>query len=379
MQIKNTLTNKALKMIFPAFVIGGMIASALPVTKLSADDSLSADIPVFEISTSEADPIEKLKEAVIENRAEKDETIDLEEVDLTRSYIDIDGLNTSKTGIQAVKVKVNLSMRQSEDVYSQTSIGYSFIQDAVVKVTVNTAPKISLKSTAITVNNGDRFNPESFLAYANDSSGNLPALKITSDVDMNQDGEYTVVYTAVDQTGNSSTATLSVTVKTPQEVIDARIAAEEAAAEQARQEELERQRREEEERRRQEEEEQTRLNAEYSGGVKLVGNGVDPYAGGTSNCTDTAWLLAYEAGHVLPNWGNAYAWLYNAQATGYATGYTPAIGSIAVYSNHVAYVAAVDGNMVYIKEGGYDGHYMERWVSATSEGTQSLQGYIYLY
>lgn len=251
MQIKNTLTNKALKMIFPAFVIGGMIASALPVTKLSADDSLSADIPVFEISTSEADPIEKLKEAVIENRAEKDETIDLEEVDLTRSYIDIDGLNTSKTGIQAVKVKVNLSMRQSEDVYSQTSIGYSFIQDAVVKVTVNTAPKISLKSTAITVNNGDRFNPESFLAYANDSSGNLPALKITSDVDMNQDGEYTVVYTAVDQTGNSSTATLSVTVKTPQEVIDARIAAEEAAAEQARQEELERQRREEEERHRQ--------------------------------------------------------------------------------------------------------------------------------
>ena len=251
MQIKNTLTNKALKMIFPAFVIGGMIASALPVTKLSADDSLSADIPVFEISTSEADPIEKLKEAVIENRAEKDETIDLEEVDLTRSYIDIDGLNTSKTGIQAVKVKVNLSMRQSEDVYSQTSIGYSFIQDAVVKVTVNTAPKISLKSTAITVNNGDRFNPESFLAYANDSSGNLPALKITSDVDMNQDGEYTVVYTAVDQTGNSSTATLSVTVKTPQEVIDARIAAEEAAAEQARQEELERQRRAEEERRRQ--------------------------------------------------------------------------------------------------------------------------------
>ena len=251
MQIKNTLKNKALKMIFPAFVIGGMIASAIPVTKLSADDSLSADIPVFEISTSESDPIEKLKEAVIEDRAEKDETIDLEEVDLSRSYIDIDGLNTTKTGIQAVKVKVNLSIRQSEDVYSQTSIGYSFIEDAVVKVTVNTAPKISLKSTAITVNNGDRFNPESFLAYANDSSGNLPALKITSNVNMDQDGEYTVVYTAVDQTGNSTTATLSVTVKTPQEVIDARIAAEEAAAEQARQEELERQRREEEERQRQ--------------------------------------------------------------------------------------------------------------------------------
>ena len=251
MQIKNTLKNKALKMIFPAFVIGGLIASALPVTKLSADDALSAEIPVFEISTSEADPIETLKEAVISTRAEKDETIDLEEVDLTRSYIDIDGLNTSKTGIQAVKVKVNLSMKESDEVYSQTSVGYSFIQDAVVKVTVDTAPKISLKSTAITVNNGDVFNPESFLAYANDSSGSLPALRITSNVDMNQDGEYSVVYTAVDQTGNTSTATLAVTVKTPQEVIDARIAAEQAEAERQRQEELERQRKAEEERQRQ--------------------------------------------------------------------------------------------------------------------------------
>lgn len=254
MQIKNTLKNKALKMIFPAFVIGGMIASAIPVTKLSADDSLSEDIPVFEISTSESDPIEKLKEAVIQDRAEKDETIDLADVDLSRSYIDIDGLNTSKTGIQTVKVKVNLSMKQTEEVYAQTSIGYSFIQDAVVKVNVDTAPKISLKSTAITVNNGDCFNPESFLAYANDSSGNLPALKISSNVDMSQDGEYTVVYTAVDQTGASSTATLSVTVKTPQEVLDAIAAEEEArrlAEEQRIREEEERRQREEAERQRQ--------------------------------------------------------------------------------------------------------------------------------
>ena len=56
----------------------------------------------------------------------------------------------------------------------------------------------------------------------------------------------------------------------------------------------------------------------------------------------------------------------------------PAVGSIAVYSNHVAYVAAVDGDMVYIKEGGYNGHYMERWVPSTNEGHQTLQGYIYL-
>lgn len=240
MQIKNTLKNKALKMILPAFAIGGLLASAVPMTKLSADDTLSAEIPVFEISTSETDPIETLKEAVIYNRAEKDEAISLDEVDMSRSYIDIDGLNTSRTGIQTVKVKVNLSMKHAEDVYAQSSIGYSFIQDAVVKVTVDTTPKISLKSSSITVNNGDTFNPESFLAYANDSSGNLPALKITSNVDMNTDGDYTVEYTAIDQTGGTSTAVLNVTVKTPQEVLDAR-AAEEEARRQAEEEEQRRQ------------------------------------------------------------------------------------------------------------------------------------------
>ena len=306
-------------------------------------------------------------------RASVDPNVDINDVDIARSTIDIDNFNFTKAGIQSVKVKVNLARKASENVAYQDSVGYSFIEDAVIKVYADSAPKIALTSQSITVNNGDPFNPESFIIYATDDSGNLPALKIDSNVDMNVDGVYSVTYTAIDQIGNSASRSIEVTVKTPQEVLDA--IAEEEARKQAEEEQKQS---EEEERRRQEEEEQTRLNAEYSGGVKLVGNGVDPYAGGTSNCTDTAWLLAYEAGHVLPNWGNAYAWLYNAQATGYATGYTPAIGSIAVYSNHVAYVAAVDGNMVYIKEGGYDGHYMERWVSATSEGTQSLQGYIYL-
>lgn len=73
MQIKNTVKTKALRMIFPAFAIGALIASALPMTKLSADDAFGAEIPVFEISTSEADPIETLKEAIITDRAEKDD------------------------------------------------------------------------------------------------------------------------------------------------------------------------------------------------------------------------------------------------------------------------------------------------------------------
>lgn len=373
MQMKNMMSLKAGRLILPILLIGTVLKVSITTTGVSADDTLGSSVRVFELSTSDSNPITSLKNAVIMERASVDPNVDINDVDIARSTIDIDNFNFTKAGIQSVKVKVNLARKASEDVAYQDSVGYSFIEDAVIKVYADSAPKIALTSQSITVNNGDPFNPESFIIYATDDSGNLPALKIDSNVDMNVDGVYSVTYTAIDQIGNSASRSIEVTVKTPQEVLDA--IAEEEARKQAEEEQKQS---EEEERRRQEEEEQTRLNAEYSGGVKLVGNGVDPYAGGTSNCTDTAWLLAYEAGHVLPNWGNAYAWLYNAQATGYATGYTPAIGSIAVYSNHVAYVAAVDGNMVYIKEGGYDGHYMERWVSATSEGTQSLQGYIYL-
>lgn len=373
MQMKNMISLKAGRLILPILLIGTVLKVSITTTGVSADDTLGSSVRVFELSTSDSNPITSLKNAVIMERASVDPNVDINDVDIARSTIDIDNFNFTKAGIQSVKVKVNLARKASENVAYQDSVGYSFIEDAVIKVYADSAPKIALTSQSITVNNGDPFNPESFIIYATDDSGNLPALKIDSNVDMNVDGVYSVTYTAIDQIGNSASRSIEVTVKTPQEVLDA--IAEEEARKQAEEEQKQS---EEEERRRQEEEEQTRLNAEYSGGVKLVGNGIDPYAGGTSNCTDTAWLLAYEAGHVLPNWGNAYAWLYNAQATGYATGYTPAIGSIAVYSNHVAYVAAVDGNMVYIKEGGYDGHYMERWVSATSEGTQSLQGYIYL-
>ncbi|MGM9940479.1 MAG: C40 family peptidase [Bulleidia sp.] len=287
MQIKNTVKNKALRMIFPALAIGAMLASAIPMTKLSADDAFSAEIPVFEISTSEADPIETLKEAVITQRAEKDDTIDLDEVDLTRSYIDIDGLNTTKTGIQTVKVKVNLSMKASQDVYTQNSVGYSFIEDAVVKVTVDTTPKISLKRTSITVNNGDNFNPESFIAYANDSTGNLPALKIESNVDMNTDGDYSVVYTAVDKTGGCSTATLSVAVKTPQEILDARAAEEEA-----------RRIAEEEERQRQAEEERQRLLAQAAAAAAST-----PIASGDPSSV-AGYAMSF-AGLVPYVWGGA--------------------------------------------------------------------------
>ena len=288
MQMKNMISLKAGRLILPILLIGTVLKVSITTTGVSADDTLGSSVRVFELSTSDSNPITSLKNAVIMERASVDPNVDINDVDIARSTIDIDNFNFTKAGIQSVKVKVNLARKASENVAYQDSVGYSFIEDAVIKVYADSAPKIALTSQSITVNNGDPFNPESFIIYATDDSGNLPALKIDSNVDMNVDGVYSVTYTAIDQIGNSASRSIEVTVKTPQEVLDA--IAEEEARKQAEEEQKQS---EEEERRRKEEEEQTRLNAEYSGGVKLVGNGVDPYAGGTSNCTDTAWLLAY--------------------------------------------------------------------------------------
>lgn len=104
----------------------------------------------------------------------------------------------------------------------------------------------------------------------------------------------------------------------------------------------------------------------------------NPYPEGWSNCTFGAWQALYNAtGVQLPNFGDAWNWLSSAKSDGYAIGVDPAPGAIAVYSHHVAYVSAVDGENVHIIEGGYNGGYNERWVSRYGTDTQHCQGYIY--
>ncbi len=63
--------------------------------------------------------------------------------------------------------------------------------------------------------------------------------------------------------------------------------------------------------------------------------------------------------NVPSNWGNANAWYYNAQASGFSVGYTPVPGAIAWtgagYYGHVAYVEGVSGGMVTVSEMNYNG------------------------
>lgn len=367
----------------------GMFAATIPALQVSANDEAAnlIELPLIEISMQDSNPLSTLKKEIITERASYDETISLDDIDVERSTLDIVGFDRTTTGIQSVTAKVSLVSAAD----SSKSIGYSFTQDATVKMVKSSAPQLKLKSKNITVNNGDAWNPSSYIAYIHDDSGILPTLKVSGTPDMSTDGNYTVKYTVVDLEGNTTSADLTVTVKTPEEVIRAR---EEEARRQAEEEEAARIAAEEEEAARiaAEEEEAQRLLQEqqqqaqsdfYSAGsgAPVTGGGSNPFGGGWSNCTWSAWQLAYEnTGVALPSLGNAGSWLANASASGYATGGSPAVGSVVVYSNHVAYVDAVgpDGSY-HIAEGGYNGGYNERWVSGGGlPDGQSLYGFIYV-
>jgi surface antigen len=393
MQNKN-LKQKRTGIAIAGLAAAAMFAAAVPATQVyaSGDETatVAADLPLIEVSIQDASPLETIKKSLIELKASTDDSIDLNAVDIAASQIDLQGFDRSASGIQTVTARLSLAESSEETADIKKSLGYTFVQNATVKMVKSSAPQLKLKADSVTVNNGDTWNAASYISYINDDSGILPALIVEGNVDMSTDGDYYVTYTAIDIEGNKSEADLTVSVKTPEEVIRAREEAErlaaEAAAAEAERLAQEQREREEAERRAAEEaaaaeaERQALLAAESAGsGTPLTGTADNPYYGGWSNCAYGAWQLAHNLSGVnLPSWGYAGGWLYSAQASGYATGTAPAAGSIAVYTGHVAYVSAVDGDMVYIMEGGFNGGYNERWVNKDYIYGQSLQGYIYL-
>ena len=109
-------------------------------------------------------------------------------------------------------------------------------------------------------------------------------------------------------------------------------------------------------------------------------------------CTYVAWQETYNRlGISLPSWGHGKTWLASAQGI-YETGTEPRANSIVVYDGgawgHVAYVTAVEGNMITVVEGGwnFNGTYENSIVVQTRNGTVgtywgnelNIIGYIYL-
>ena len=104
-------------------------------------------------------------------------------------------------------------------------------------------------------------------------------------------------------------------------------------------------------------------------------------------CTWGAKVLAPWVGNY---WGNANQWLVSGSAAGHATGTTPQVGAVAVWTTggggygHVAVVTAVNGDQIQVMEANYGGSADQAdsrgignyrgWFSASASG---ITGYVY--
>ena len=228
--MKNTI-KKQMGMIVTGALSAVLVAGSVSITHVKAEETVnpftSNALPVITIDAQVEDPYTAIKNEVVKQRALLG-GYDLNYISLEKSVADITGFDRNATGIQTVTVKVNLASTGDKEV--EKRLGYSFVQKVVVKLTQDSAPVVQLKSDAVTVNNGDTFNASSYISYINDDSGILPVLSVSGEVDMDKDGEYPVTYTVSDTAGHTSTAVLTVTVKTPVEVAAAKQAEAETKA-----------------------------------------------------------------------------------------------------------------------------------------------------
>lgn len=106
--------------------------------------------------------------------------------------------------------------------------------------------------------------------------------------------------------------------------------------------------------------------------VKYVAGGPNGYSYGY--CT----YYVASRRSVPGSWGNANSWYYAAASSGWAVGSTPRVGAIAQtsagYAGHVAFVEAVNGNMVTVSEMNYNGN----WNRVTSR-TVPASSFRYIY
>ena len=228
--MKNTI-KKQMGMIVTGALSAVLVAGSVSITHVKAEETAnpftSNALPVITVDAQVEDPYTAIKNEVIKQRALLG-GYDLNYISLEKSVADITGFDRNATGIQTVTVKVNLASTGDKEV--EKRLGYSFVQKVVVKLTQDSAPVVQLKSDTVTVNNGDTFNASSYISYINDDSGILPVLSVSGEVNMDKDGEYPVTYTVSDTAGHTSTAVLTVTVKTPIEVVAAKQAEAETKA-----------------------------------------------------------------------------------------------------------------------------------------------------
>lgn len=175
--------------------------------------------PTIQLEINDLDAAAKIKTALIqEMTANAPATVASDSVMTTpiatidETEIKIDQLDINKLGEQAVMV--HLSVKNNKETTSLTPSSIS--KEITVHVADTTAPVIALKYPKIKLDYEEEWNPIDWVESVTDNSltaMDLAALTVNNPVDSTQSGEYEVSFTAVDPSGNTSTAILAVEVR----------------------------------------------------------------------------------------------------------------------------------------------------------------------
>ena len=121
--------------------------------------------------------------------------------------IDSSNINTDLLGEYKVKYYINLDDRE-----------YKYFR--VVKVVDSTSPEIKLSGNEkIIIIKGEKYVEPGCIAIDNYDGEITDKVEITSDVDNNKIGEYKVIYSVTDTSGNTSSKERVVVVKNPNKVV----------------------------------------------------------------------------------------------------------------------------------------------------------------
>lgn len=232
-----TNTKKRMAKAFIPFAAVGMIALTAPLHVFAADETATQSLAVYSIDINDANAMDTLKQQAIDSYVKTNSSVKADDIDASASFISVEGLSLNHTGLQTVSISLQPAV-YTNDEHTTSTLQQAWTTSAAVTVTSTGASRVVLKQDEVTVDYQSNFSYADNIAILSTSSGSLPVIQETDNVDVNTEGTYTCTVTAIDERGQKTTVSYSVVVKKPAEVIRAeeeaaQKAAEEAAAQEA--------------------------------------------------------------------------------------------------------------------------------------------------
>lgn len=232
-----TNTKKRMVKAFIPFAAVGMIALTAPLHVFAADETATQSLAVYSIDINDANAMDTLKQQAIDSYVKANGSVKADDIDASASFISVEGLSLNHTGLQTVSISLQPAV-YTNDEHTTSTLQQAWTTSAAVTVTSTGASRVVLKQDEVTVDYQSNFSYADNIAILSTSSGSLPVIQETDNVDVNTEGTYTCTVTAIDERGQKTTVSYNVVVKKPAEVVRAeeeaaQKAAEEAAAQEA--------------------------------------------------------------------------------------------------------------------------------------------------